>query len=171
MRKLLDGLTRSQRSYRRLKADPERFAKYKAQRKEQRHHHYIDDVEGRERRSAIQKMRLKTDPEYRIRRNKSNSVSWKAMKQTLRKEFYEKYGGKCNCCGEGNWKFLTIDHVQNDGGKERKALSGNSIALYKKALERIDPERYQILCYNCNCGRAYNGDVCPHKEGCARLNG
>ena len=29
------------------------------------------------------------------------------------------------------------------------------------------PDGFQILCYNCNCGRAFNRDnhnICPHKE-------
>lgn len=25
------------------------------------------------------------------------------------------------------------------------------------------PPGYQVLCFNCNCGRAKRGGVCPHK--------
>jgi hypothetical protein len=26
------------------------------------------------------------------------------------------------------------------------------------------PRGYRILCYNCNCGRALNNGICPHKD-------
>lgn len=26
------------------------------------------------------------------------------------------------------------------------------------------PEGFQLLCWNCNCGRAINGGICPHEE-------
>lgn len=28
---------------------------------------------------------------------------------------------------------------------------------------KADLDRYQLLCFNCNCGRHRNGGVCPHK--------
>ena len=31
------------------------------------------------------------------------------------------YGGKCVCCGESTLSFLTIDHPNNDGVKDRLA--------------------------------------------------
>ncbi len=26
-----------------------------------------------------------------------------------------------------------------------------------------DPEGFQVLCWNCNLGKYYNGGVCPHR--------
>ena len=73
------------------------------------------------------------------------------------------YGGipqKCSCCGESEVKFLTIDHVNNDGAKHRKEIVGN---LTQWLLKNGLPEGFQILCYNCNCAKGFFG-TCPHKQ-------
>lgn len=76
------------------------------------------------------------------------------------------YGGECNCCGESNEKFLTIDHVNNDG-KLEKTSSGksrvNGSQLYSKIIKNKFPVNYQVLCMNCNWGKARNKGICPHK--------
>ncbi len=77
------------------------------------------------------------------------------------------YGGtppKCICCGERNDKFLTIDHVNNDGYSERKKLKHNPIRkTYKYIIENNFPNEFQILCMNCNWGKMMNDGICPHK--------
>ena len=79
------------------------------------------------------------------------------------------YGGKCNCCGESNPLFLTIDHVNNDGYKHRGRNDGKykigsfSGHYYKTIIKAGFPDDLQLLCYNCNCGRARNKGICPHK--------
>lgn len=86
--------------------------------------------------------------------------------RTMKRIIFEKYGNKCVCCGINNPKFLTIDHVNNDGylveksGKTR--LAGTTI--YPKVVKLNFPPSYQLLCWNCNCGKAYNKGICPHKE-------
>ena len=75
-----------------------------------------------------------------------------------------KYGGQfCQCCGESNMKFLTIDHIYGGGTKHRQETHGGRdfyIWLKKNGF----PPGFQVLCYNCNCGRGKNGGECPHKE-------
>lgn len=71
------------------------------------------------------------------------------------------YGPFCNCCGETNRVFLTIDHVNNDGNLERKKYKTTS-QLCKKIIDAGFPNTYQILCYNCNNGKRLKG-ICPHK--------
>jgi hypothetical protein len=72
------------------------------------------------------------------------------------------YGNVCACCGEKNPFFLTLDHVNNDGYLERKNRRSRR-QLFKTVLS--NPERFQILCSNCNGGKSRNGGVCPHKTG------
>lgn len=84
------------------------------------------------------------------------------------KEIVEAYGGKCQCCGEDTLMFMTIDHIFNDGAKHRKRLgfpSKAGIHIYRE-LKRLGypKDRYRLLCFNCNCGRARNGGTCPHQE-------
>lgn len=82
----------------------------------------------------------------------------------LRKEVHGAYGDKCQCCGEQNTKFLTLDHINNDGASHRKTLTSNGgAALLRWAIKNNYPHSLQLLCYNCNCGRFRNDGVCPHE--------
>jgi hypothetical protein len=70
------------------------------------------------------------------------------------------YGWSCACCGESNTAFLTIDHIKEDGWRDRRE---NSRSLGRIVKEN-DRTKYQILCYNCNCARSCRSDgTCPHK--------
>ena len=85
-------------------------------------------------------------------------------KHTERKELIvAEYGGKCACCGESDFRFLTIDHVGNNGSEERKQGIRAS-RLYYKIIREQFPATYQILCYNCNCAKGVYG-ICPHQSG------
>ena len=70
---------------------------------------------------------------------------------------------KCACCGEGMIRFLCIDHVNNDGAEHRREI-GRTTNIYRYLIKENFPEGYQVLCFNCNCGKAYNYGICPHKE-------
>lgn len=86
--------------------------------------------------------------------------------QELKDETFKTYGGyKCVCCGENNQKFLTIDHIDNNGGFHRKQmrLSGGVSHFYKWLKRNDYPNGYQVLCMNCNWGKGKNNGVCPHK--------
>lgn len=79
--------------------------------------------------------------------------------ERLRAIVCEAYGGCCTCCGENNKLFLTVDHKNNDGSKHRQEVGSS---MYRWIVKNNFPETLQLLCYNCNCGRARNGGVCPH---------
>jgi hypothetical protein len=85
-------------------------------------------------------------------------VKW----QELRTKLFEMYGSICVCCGEDCQIFLTLDHINGDGSKDRKGCGGTT-SVYKKAIAEYRPDLYQILCYNCNCGKRLNKE-CPHKS-------
>jgi hypothetical protein len=78
----------------------------------------------------------------------------------LRLEVLTHYGGnppKCACCGEDHILFLTLDHINNNGREERRKVLGksatNSTSFYAWLIKNNFPEDYQVLCFNCNCGR------------------
>jgi len=79
---------------------------------------------------------------------------------------YKYYGAKCNCCGEEEMKFLTVDHVNNDGNKHRYrgGLRVLGSALCGQIIKAGYPDSYQILCMNCNYGKYKNNGVCPHDK-------
>lgn len=90
---------------------------------------------------------------------KAISVEVEAKKRR-RLSVIHAYGGKCNCCGEDTWQFLSLDHVNNDGAKHRKKIGQSQI--YKWAEDNDYPNTLQLLCYNCNMAKGFYG-VCPHE--------
>ena len=97
-------------------------------------------------------------PERRRKLNKYSRTKYREFRNRV----IDHYGGGCACCGETNRGFLTIDHVKNDGAAERKQGIG-LLQLVRLIVKQGYPSNYQILCYNCNLGRAYNYSICPHK--------
>lgn len=75
-------------------------------------------------------------------------------------EMVEAYGGKCSCCGESNPMFLTVEHV---GGRTTGAELRNTYKELVRLKKAGWPSSCTCLCYNCNCGSARNGGVCPHQ--------
>ena len=59
-------------------------------------------------------------------------------------------GNKCARCGFDDGRALQIDHVHGDGAADRKKFKGHRLRIkfFKHVIE--NPERYQILCANCN---------------------
>ena len=68
----------------------------------------------------------------------------------------------CKCCGEKEQRFLCIDHINGNGGDERKKI-GHTTQFYLYLRRNKYPNGYQILCHNCNMARAFYGE-CPHKK-------
>jgi hypothetical protein len=85
----------------------------------------------------------------------------------LKLEVLTHYGGsppKCACCGETIFEFLTIDHIDGGGHKERERLNRFGHNFYVWLRKNNYPKGYQVLCYNCNCGKKGNNGVCPHGQ-------
>lgn len=96
----------------------------------------------------------------------------RAYRARVKQIIYNHYGDKCSCPKCPDTKpgqlFLTIDHINNDGFKNK--ITGNygisyrigSTNLYLKIIKDNFPDTYQVLCWNCNCGKRMNNGVCPH---------
>ena len=69
----------------------------------------------------------------------------------------------CVCCGETQYEFMTLDHIDRDGGQRRKQGGYNGSGWYLKLIREGFTERLRTLCYNCNCSQAYSG-YCPHER-------
>lgn len=81
----------------------------------------------------------------------------------LRLNVLKGMGGKCKCCGEAELKFLGIDHIHNDGAKERREI-GKGLAIYRRLRKMgFKSDRHQILCHNCNLAKGFYGE-CPHEK-------
>lgn len=100
----------------------------------------------------------------RLRNNREMELAKsKRYDLALRKRVIDAYGGKCACppCGEMEFWFLCLDHVNNDGSAHRKEV-GKGLAVYRWARNNGYPASLQVLCHNCNMAKQYAGK-CPHQ--------
>lgn len=81
--------------------------------------------------------------------------------RATRRECLQLYGGKCVCCGETTFEFLSFDHKHGGGYAERRRLGGGNGRFYKSLKEEYRTD-IQILCHNCNQARGFYG-ICPHE--------
>ena len=79
---------------------------------------------------------------------------------------------QCQCCGETEYSFLHLDHINNDGAKQRRELAkelGSKQCSNEQLFAWIKlndfPKTFQVLCANCNLGKQHNhkGRECPHQ--------
>lgn len=110
----------------------------------------------------LKKYKESLPPERMFEYKTSNLKRITKYNKELREFVLNKYGGKCVCCGEANLRFLTIDHTGNNGNAHRKS-DPKAKAIYTWLKVNNYPEGFQVMCYNCNCGRYHNGGICPHK--------
>jgi hypothetical protein len=76
----------------------------------------------------------------------------------IRSKVFSKYGNKCVKCGFDDTRALQIDHVNGDGGTDKK-IRNRRIYYYTKVLEDTTG-KYQLLCCNCNwIKRVENNEV------------
>jgi len=114
----------------------------------------------RENQEAVKLRSLKYRQMYPERVRQSQQTQYRKNKLAA----FNAYGGAvCVCCGEINSKFLTIDHINGCTPAERRK-QGLGSRLYHWLKKQGYPEGYQVLCFNCNLGRARNQGICPHKE-------
>lgn len=110
------------------------------------------------------KCSIKRMAEWRNKNPNNVRAINKRSKDKCRLEVLIAYGKKCRCCGEKTIEFLGIDHVNNDGNKERKKLKMNGSRFYSYLRKMKFPKgRYQVLCHNCNLSKGFYGR-CPHKS-------
>lgn len=68
----------------------------------------------------------------------------------------------CACCGETEYKFLALDHIDGGGNRHRASIGIKSGATMYAWIENNNfPPLFQILCHNCNMAKGYFGK-CPH---------
>jgi hypothetical protein len=76
----------------------------------------------------------------------------------------EGYGGKCVCCGEDNYEFLSVDHINKDGHARRKSGEHAGASFYRNLIKQGFPkDDLRLLCMNCNFSIGRYG-YCPHEK-------
>ena len=99
------------------------------------------------------------------RYDKNKTVFLENRKKLFRERrelIVKSYGGKCVCCGESNFEFLALDHV-NGGGRQDRIKNGPVNQEYYQIIKKNYPKKYRLLCHNCNQSLGYY-KYCPHNK-------
>jgi hypothetical protein len=92
---------------------------------------------------------------------RANSKRWLLRIRNEVLIFYSENPPKCKCCGENTYEFLSIDHINGGGSKQKREILG-SRNIYSWLRHNNFPEGYQVLCHNCNLAKGFYGK-CPHE--------
>ncbi len=90
----------------------------------------------------------------------------KVRHQALKQQVFAAYGGAfCACCGETFLEFLSIDHINGDGAKDRRKVKGVNVGynIYGVLKKQGFPPGFRVLCMNCNFALGHGGS-CPHQS-------
>lgn len=93
----------------------------------------------------------------------TSRASKKADSLRIKQNIIEGYGASCECCGESEYYFMTIDHIYGGGRKENKKLNLYGKDFYSFLMKQNFPNKYRLLCYNCNCCMGLYGK-CYHDK-------
>ena len=81
----------------------------------------------------------------------------------IKSKILDYYGSRCNCCAEHEMRFLTIDHINENGAEHRSDLGvGTGHNFYHWIIKNDFPDDLQTFCLNCNIGKHLNNGICPH---------
>lgn len=112
--------------------------------------------------------------EYRNAHPDKRRLYNKRYTQTIKRKVMDLYGRGCQCCGEEQLMFLTIDHVNDDGKQHRQELATTSASYGRGGIEfykylwrehragRDIPYVLQVLCWNCQQAKRWG--TCPHQQ-------
>lgn len=116
------------------------------------------DIDNRERRREIARKHDKKRQYEPGRINQSNTAKNRNFHR-LKLHVLEMYGGCCQYCGIDLYEVLCIDHMEDNGTEHRRTPEYRrySNIFRMLAAEPYQPEKYQILCYNCNMAKARYG--------------
>jgi hypothetical protein len=140
---------------------------------DRKHQYYLKHREEILRKSKInyqlqRDFKLKQMKEYHLKNRQKHLERFRIYDKQIRKKetalviaHYSNNENKCDCCGESDPRFLTVDHINGGGHKHRKATTKNTC---RWLLKNNFPNGFQILCFNCNLGRERNHKVCPHQD-------
>jgi hypothetical protein len=99
---------------------------------------------------------------YRAENPEKDRETHRKKHVKLRTKVLEAYGSYCACCGESDYHFLAIDHINGGGAAHRREIGGGG-NTYNWLVKNNFPKGFQVLCHNCNQARGAYG-FCPHEN-------
>src|SRR3990167_942498 len=106
---------------------------------------------------------VKKKLEYRNKHRKEFNERSRIAYRKIKEMVLNHYGPNCKCCGESEYKFLSIDHIENGKGNPADRSGPNGSKICYSLVKQNLPPGYQVLCYNCNCAKVFFGS-CPHQD-------
>lgn len=103
---------------------------------------------------------------YKVEHREENSRRHKSYRVKSKLQVLNYYSGnniKCQCCGEMNLEFMTVDHIEGNGSEHRKEMRKNGIHIHNWLIKNNFPSGFRVLCFNCNCSMGSFG-YCPHNK-------
>jgi hypothetical protein len=97
------------------------------------------------------------------RRSKVVNARYRKLKDAV----IEGYGGCCKKCGFSDRRAIHIDHVNGNGGEERKKTG--AAPMLRKIIKAGFPDTYQLLCANCNMIKMYENQEFPGWQSMAKV--
>lgn len=102
---------------------------------------------------------------FRTPHAKARARNWRLESKL---KVFAAYGGaRCACCQDETMEFLTLDHMDGNGGDHRKSFRGDHSSgtqIIRQLIAENFPPGYQILCFSCNVGKHRSGvNRCPHQ--------
>jgi hypothetical protein len=95
------------------------------------------------------------------RARSGESASKKRRTKAMWDIILNEYGALCSCCGETRRRFLTLEHLNQDGKQHRKNRS-HATGVYKDVIDQGFPkDKFAVMCLNCNWARRFG--PCPHE--------
>jgi len=101
-----------------------------------------------------------------LKQNKENGKQKHAEAKRLCIEHYSNGTNKCCCCGESNPEFLSLNHINGGGRKDRQTFKG-ARTFCGYLVKNNFPKGINIMCFNCNLSYGFFG-YCPHKTQSGR---
>jgi hypothetical protein len=88
-------------------------------------------------------------PEYRKKAYENSRKKWIDLVNFL--------GSKCVKCGFSDMRALQLDHIHDDGAKQRHEFNG-AVRMYNFYIKnpKITKRTLQVLCANCNTIKRIN---------------
>ncbi len=68
----------------------------------------------------------------------------------------------CPGCDVSIEEFLSINHIDGGGNKDRETFKG-ARTFYEYLVKNNYPEGLNVMCYNCNLSLGFFG-YCPHQK-------
>lgn len=140
----------------------ENYKKNKERIAKNTHKYYINHIEERREYGRVWLLKNRENKnalkrEYNKTHKEEGKLYQRAYINGIRESIYKILKPECAICGNEDKRFLTIDHIKNNGCEDRKEKGGhNGVIRYLKKTnfpEDYIKENYQILCWNHNSAK------------------